>query len=166
MKHRAFYVLLSLATAALYLAMVLWSLPEITIEADGLRPFDLRPLGYSAAQAEAFLNALSGEGRVFYAQTQHWLDTLFPALLACWGVWTLWLFYTGPLRWVLIVLAVLGAGFDYAENTAVADLLSGFDADRAALASRWTVLKSLAATAVYAAILWAVGRWIWSRRRR
>lgn len=162
MKRRVFYILLSLATAALYLVMALWSLPEITAEADGLRPFDLRPLGYSAEAAEAFLNALSDEGRVFYAETQHALDTVFPALLLAWAGWTVWLLFTGPVRWALIALAVLGCVADYSENAAVARLLEGFEPGTASLAARWTLVKSGAATVVYLAVLWGAGRRLWA----
>ena len=163
MRHLALYALVSLATLALYLAMVLWTLPEIAAEADGLRPFDLRPLGYSVEAAQDFLNALSEEGRVFYAETQHGLDAVFPALLLVWGAWTIRLLFSGPLRWGLIALAVLGALADFGENAAVARLLDGFDADTAIQAARFTMAKSAAATVVYAAILWGVAALI--RRR-
>ncbi|MDU8926002.1 hypothetical protein RXV86_01255 [Alisedimentitalea sp. MJ-SS2] len=166
MVTRILYVFLTIATAALYLVMVLWSLPEITIEADGLMPFDLRPFGYSPQEAEAFLNALSDEGRVFYAETQHRLDMVFPLLLMAWGAWTVWLLYPAPINWLFIALAVLGCVFDLGENRAVAGLLEGFDAEAARAASRWTLAKSLAATTVYGAILWALGRKLWVRIKR
>ena len=166
MVNRILYVVLTVATAALYFVMVLWSLPEITIEADGLLPFDLRPFGYSVQDAEDFLNALSDEGRVFYTETQHRLDMVFPLLLAVWGAWTIWMLFSAPISWVFIVLAVLGCLFDLGENRAVSGLLEGFDAETAIAASRWTLAKSLAATAVYAAILWALGRKLWRRLRR
>ena len=163
MNRRIAYSLVSLATLGLYLVMTLWSLPEIQAEADGLRPFDLRPLGYSAAAAEDFLNALSEEGRVFYAETQHALDTVFPVLLLVWAGWTVWMLYPVPVAWLFIALAVLGGVADYAENATVARLLDGFDADLATRAARWTMVKSAAATVVYAAILWAAGRLVWRR---
>lgn len=163
MKWRIPYILVSLATLALYLAMALWSLPEIRVEADGLMPFDLRPFGYSPGAAEAFLNALSDEGRVFYAETQHAMDAVFPVLLLAWAGWTIWLLFHGPLCWGLIALALLGCVADYSENAAVARLLEGFDADLAVTASRWTMVKSAAAAVVYSAILWRVARLIWRR---
>ena len=166
MKYRIAYVALSLAVAALYLVMAVWSLPEIVAEADGLMPFDLRPFGYSAAAAEDFLNALSEEGRVFYAETQHGLDLFYPGLFLIWAVWTLWLLIRAPWVWGLMVLAALGCFADYSENAAVARLLEGFDADLAAAASRWTVVKSAAVSVVLLAILWALGRRLWRRSGR
>ncbi len=64
-----------------YLVMVLWSLPLLMADAGGLPAFDLRPAGYSHDEAQAFLAALSPEGRAFYLDVQQWLDTAYPALL-------------------------------------------------------------------------------------
>ncbi|WP_322865232.1 hypothetical protein U5922_002885 [Aquicoccus sp. G2-2] len=166
MTRPALYILLSLATAALYLTMVLWSLPEIAWNADGLRAFDLHPFGYTPAQAEAFLDALSEEGRAFYVRTQLALDMVFPLLLAVWMGWSVLALFRGPLRWVLIALAVLGCVADYAENIAVAQLLEGFNAGLAAEASRYTVTKSMASSVVYLAILCGAVRYAWRRLRR
>jgi hypothetical protein len=152
-------------TLALYLVMVLWSLPLISVEADGLMPFDLRPFGYSPDEAEAFLNALSEEGRAFYADTQHALDAAFPGLLAVVTGWAaLWLF-RGPAGAVLAVLAVGAAASDYMENAAVARLLEGFSPGEAMAASRWTIAKSAGATVVYAALLFGLIRAGWRRLR-
>lgn len=154
MTGRLPYVLLGLATLALYLAMAVWSLPTIRLEADGQMPFDLRPFGYSAQAAEDFLNALSDEGRVFYGEVQHRMDAVFPTLLLLWSGWTIGLLYRGPVRWGLIALALAGCIADYGENAAVARLLDGFDAETAQNAARWTMAKSAAATVVYLTILW------------
>lgn len=159
-----FWILFAL-TMALYLVMVLWSLPLITTEADGLMPFDLRPMGYSPDEAETFLNALSEEGRAFYADTQHKLDTVFPVALALLTGWTVLWLYRGPGGAILAGLAVLAAAADYMENGAVARLLDGFDPDVAIAASRWTMAKSTGASVVYAAILFGLIRGAWRRIR-
>ena len=44
------------AAMAIYIAMILWSLPVITEAAGGLAPFDMRPFGYTLADAQAFLS--------------------------------------------------------------------------------------------------------------
>ena len=152
------YLVLLAVTLALYLAMVLWSLPLITAEADGLRPFDLRPIGYSVAEAENFNNALSEEGRVFYLETQHWLDTLFPPLLAATLIWSAMLLWQGPLRWVTAGLAAVAAVADLMENATVARLLEAFDESAAAQANLWTLVKSASVTLVFVAILAALGQ--------
>lgn len=80
--HIVFWPVLA-ATLAVYLVMILWSLPLIQAEAGGLRPFDLRPLEYMQDEARAFPGALSETGRVFYPGTPHKLDTFFPV---CWRI--------------------------------------------------------------------------------
>ena len=83
MKSRrvAFWILL-VVTLAVYVVMINWSLPLIAERADGLRPFDLRPIGYDFDEAKAFLAALKPEGAEFYLGVQHKLDSIYPALLA------------------------------------------------------------------------------------
>jgi len=166
MKYRVLYIIVSVVTAGLYLTMTIWTMPEIAAEADGLMPFDLRPFGYSPEEAETFLNALSEEGRVFYAEVQHVLDTFFPAFLLIWAGWTVWLLFPGPLSWGLMALAAVGCVADYSENAAVAQLLAKFDPNVAVQAARWTIVKSVAASVVYLAIIWALVRWAWARFRR
>nr|WP_295461595.1 hypothetical protein [Mesorhizobium sp.] len=152
MRNLLFWLLVA-ATGAVYATMAVWSLPRISDAAGGLMPFDLRPFGYTEAEAREFLRRLSDEGRSFYLTVQHRLDLAFPALLAATLVWTA-LRLPPPgwraVRWVLIGAAVGGMVADYLENAAVAAMLSAApDAvavEQIAIASRWTVLKSLGAT--------------------
>lgn len=153
MTRHAPYILLSALTLGVYLVMVLWSLPAISAAAGGLPPFDLRPMGYDTTEARAFLEALTPEGRALYAGWQHRLDAVFPAALAIWSCWTLLKLLPRRLALVLCALALVASGADYAENAAVARLLEGFDPDTALAASRWTVIKSMASTVVYTAML-------------
>ncbi len=162
---RLIYIALLVATAALYLAMVLWSLPLITLEADGLQPYDLRPFGYSVEAAEEFNNALSDEGRVFYLETQHQLDALFPALLGASMVWTVALLWDGVARWGMAALALVAAIADYRENAAVARLLDAFSPALAQEANRWTLIKSASVSVLLLAILLALGLRLWRRYR-
>lgn len=154
-----------LATGAVYLTMVLWTLPRIAREAGGLMPFDLRPLGYSVAEARAFLAALSETGREVYLTVQHRLDLVFPGLLAL----TLGLAFhrlaPRPLALVLSAVVIAAAGFDYAENAAVAGLLTAQAPTDASIvtASRFTVLKSVCASVGFVALLGLLLRAGWSR---
>ena len=142
---RLYGLLLGLA-AANYLAMLLWSVPHLSAMAGGLRPFDLRLAGYTAAEARALLDALGAEGRAFYLNVQLRLDLPFPALFALCcavGLWRLGAGLARPLRLVLVSVPLLGAGFDYAENARVAAMLrDGRPPDAlVAAASRATVAK-------------------------
>ena len=125
LKWRAYWVLVVLMLA-LYLTMILWSLPFISENAGGLMPFDMRPAGYDLADVQEFLGVLTPNGKAFYLGIQHWFDTFYPAMLAA-------VLAVGGLgfargRWkmaayVLVGAAVAGAVADYVENAYVAQML-------------------------------------------
>ena len=120
------YWILFAVTLAIYGTMLAWSLPTVAALAEGLTPFDMRPGGYSFAEAEAFLTALSAEGASFYRDVQLRLDIVYPPLLAVTVGWAIW--WLLPADWglwrVLAVLpAVGGMVFDWMENNAINGLL-------------------------------------------
>lgn len=142
-----FYWILTAATLGVYLVMVLWTLPYIAQEANGARPFDLRPLGYSFDEARDFLSALSEQGRVFYLTVQHRLDIVYPVLMALWVTLTVRALtptWSRVVHFGIALLAAASAIFDYVENARVAVLLSGaaVTEDLVSAASQATVLKS------------------------
>jgi hypothetical protein len=155
-----------------YLTMILWTLPHLRQAAGGRLAFDLQPTGYQPAEARALVAALGAEGRAFYLNVQHRLDTAYPALLAVALALAFRLLARGCIVWALTALAVLAAAFDYLENMAVAVLLrAGPESISDAMvesASRWTQLKSSAASvALFALIILLVrAGWIWVRQRR
>lgn len=161
--NRAAYLVLTVATLAVYFVMIVWSLPKIASAAGGAMPFDLRPWGYTPNEAEAFLVALSSEGRAFYTDVQLRLDTLYPPLLALWTCASAARLFRGVLLWGLCCVAVVGMGADLAENAAVAHLLDGFDSAIARSAARWTVLKSAATTVALTGLLIGFGVWLWKQ---
>jgi len=157
------------ATLALYLVIVLWSLPIISNDANGLRPFDLRPMGYDREEARAFLSALGDIGLAQYAGVQRQLDTVYPYLLGATLTLAAWLLFS-PRRAILPgLLAVFGAFCDLQENVAVADLLvlgaNGIDEEVVSIASLFTTLKSMATSIVMVTLLIATGVRIWQRMR-
>jgi hypothetical protein len=166
MRRILFWAII-LATGAVYLTMVLWSLPTIARMAGGIQPFDMRPTGYSVEEARAFLAALGDEGRVFYRDVQHWLDLAFPGLFALALILAFLRLAPRVLALVLSAVAVASAGFDWAENAAVAGLLTTPDPTDAAImmASRMTLLKSVSVTVAMTALL-LLGLWAGWRRWR
>lgn len=156
-----------IAAGALYAVMAVWSGPYLMTEADGLRMFDMRPLGYSQAEARAYLDALSEEGRVFYLTVQQRLDLVYPALLALSFVAGFVWLARGLLRWVLIALAVVGAAGDYMENLLVAGMLRAdhVPGGMVAQASLATMVKSGAVTLCFVALLGLGLRALWRRWR-
>ena len=166
---RFLYWVVFAAGAATYAAMLLWTLPEIQDAAGGLVPFDMRPFGYSHAEALEFLAALNPQGLALYLGPQKWLDLAFPALL---GIFLAWSFVRlGPgiaPRAFLVVAALSVTAFDYLENIRVrAMLLAGPDATTEAMswaASLATLVKSGLVTfcliALLALVLWRGWRWL------
>lgn len=154
------------SAAAIYIVMVLWTLPAISQAAGGLRPFDTRPGGYTLPEAQAFLTALTPEGRSLYLDVQQRLDLAYPLLLAtalASGMVMLAPTALGRARWLLAILPVPGAAFDYLENLMVGGMLrlNKIDAEGVGVASLFTLLKSaftslamtvFLALAVYAAV--------------
>lgn len=166
---RPFWLLFAL-TLAIYLVMVGWSLPKIAADAGGLVAFDLRPAGYSHEEARAFLTMLSAEGTDFYLDVQHRLDLAYPALLAAtlfFAVLLLTPARWGWLRWLLALVAVPAAVFDYLENGAVASMLEagagGLTAEMVEAASFYTRLKSLFGALSMTIVLVLLGIWTWRR---
>ncbi|WP_456391219.1 hypothetical protein [Profundibacter sp.] len=146
---RLIFWLMFAVMMGVYMTMVLWSGPKLMADAGGLMMFDMRPAGYSLAEAQAFMAALSDEGRAFYLNVQQMLDSAYPALFAVVMVMAFSSLFTGLPRWVAMALALAGAGFDYMENAAVAVMLragDGLNEAMVASASQWTVLKSGAVT--------------------
>ncbi len=130
---------LPLATLACYLLLMVWLAPLLLAQSAGGIPFDLRPMGYDLAAAQAYLATLTPVGAALYLGPIRLMDTVCPILLTL----TLCL----PLRgrselWFLPALAF--GLFDLAENVAVARLLqAGTDvqAQAVALASAFTQAK-------------------------
>jgi len=158
------------AMLAIYGVMVGITLPRIAAEAHGLLPFDLRPLGYTPAEATTFLTGLSATGVDIYRSIQHKLDIAYPALLTLTLALTIVL--TAPprwrgARWIVALIAVPSMVFDYLENAAVGQMLSMppgmVPPQLVETASQWTVLKSASgAVAMVLALLLVIG-WFYRR---
>ena len=125
MQRIAFWGLVGVALAV-YALMLTWSLPTVSSAAGGLTPFDMRPGGYSLADANAFLTALSAAGADFYRTVQQRLDIVYPALIAL----TLGLSIAkllprgmGYWQWLAALVAVPIAVCDYLENHWVAVMI-------------------------------------------
>ncbi len=141
-------------TAINYAMMLVYSIPKLLSAADGLWPFDLRIMGYSVEDATQYVTTITPEGRLFYLEVQHMLDTFFPALFALTLMLTL--YRLAPKLPALYLFPVAGALFDYYENAAVAQILLTNAPDRGLveMASLLTGLKFAAIAISLLAILW------------
>ncbi|NRB16020.1 MAG: hypothetical protein HRU33_00215 [Rhodobacteraceae bacterium] len=167
-KYRQIYWGVFAAALGVYVTMIVWTLPGISQSAGGLLPFDLRPMGYSADEARAFLAALGTEGHALYTGPQRLLDMAYPALLGFVLIGALRHFYAkGWLLSLLVFVALAGMGADYLENMRVALLLAGDTSDLAiAAASRSTVMKSVLTSVATLAVLAGLIGATWRRWRR
>ena len=152
-------ILFGLGAMIIYLLMVLGTLRHLS-ELAMVLPFDLRPAGYSQADAAGLLDALGEAGRQYYLTKQIPLDTLYPALLALTLISTLrWRAARfGPTLMTRIggPLAILAAAFDYLENLGIVFMLlagAGADPKLVHAASIASILKSaLTSVAILAVI--------------
>lgn len=65
-KTGRFVLVLFLATQAIYLVMLLFTLPHLQQLAGGMKPFDLLPQGYDSNYASSFVEIIGDDGRTFY----------------------------------------------------------------------------------------------------
>lgn len=168
-RARIAYWAVFAAALAVYAAMVGWTLPAISRDAGGLSPFDMRPTGYSVAEARAFLAALGDEGRALYLGPQHWLDLVYPALLAVVLIGAVKVLIAP--RWLqfgLCLLALGGMAADYLENARVAAMLGGGPVPDALIlaANRATQVKAAATSAVMLAVCAGLALAAWKTWRR
>lgn len=155
-----------LMALAIYLTMILFTLPHIEA-ITGLRPFDMRPLGYSPADAATLLEALGPEGRAYYLGQQIPLDMLYPGLLAVTLVATgRWFGQkmpgSGLQRWGA-AFAVVAALCDYAENLGIIAMVTTSPQVPATLiyaSSTATVAKSALTTLAVMAVVVSGTRWV------
>jgi hypothetical protein len=164
---RASVWLVTLLMVAVWLAMLLVTMPHLETLTGGLKIFDMRPLGYTFDEAETLLTRLGYDGRIDYQYDQQTLDTFLPALVfltvSGWQIVLarkLAAINTRLPNWlmaVLIIVNLIGAMADYGENGAVRQMLvAGPDAlsqQMVDAASGMTLAKSLLNTLSYMLLL-------------
>ena len=172
-QHGSRILLFWCAAMLVYILMVFGSLAEIE-RITGVRAFDMRPTGYTYADALALISALGEDGRRVYLTMQIPLDTVYPALLAVSSASSLyWLSqsFGSTARWYRAVAAVayLAAIADYAENGLIVWMLNaGLGVPEALVeaASMASVGKSILSTVVFTTLLIAIAEFAIRRMRR
>ena len=86
------------ASGLLWAAMFFGPLAQLERLASDLMPFDIRPRGYTYAEARAFLEAIGQQGRRYYVSPELIIDTVYspPCGLAWAALW--WLTMPGRVR--------------------------------------------------------------------
>ena len=172
-QHGSRILLFWCAAMLVYCLMVFGSLAEIE-RITGFRAFDMRPTGYSYAEALALISALGEEGRRVYLAMQIPLDTVYPALLAISSASSLfWLSqsFGSTARWYQAVAAVayLAAIADYAENGLIVWMLDagpGAPEPLVKAASLASVSKSVFSTIVFTTLLIALAEFVIRKMRQ
>lgn len=146
---------LTLVTVAVYVVLV--SVGQMHLDTgDGQQPFDLRVLGYSAAEAQAYLDALHPVQVTFYGGILRLLDTAFPMLFG------LWLFLSARALdvrpHVLIWLGPAYALADLTENALIAQILKWHEAQVPADLVVWASAATQAKFVLLAVTLILLGR--------
>ena len=141
---------LFLLTMAIYLTMLSYTIPAVTIFSPQLPIFDLSPSGYSFNYAKELLTALGSEGRNIYLFTQLPLDFLYPALFSItYSLLLTWLlgktFPQNSKVYYFAFIPFLAGIFDYCENILIVKMINSFPELQAIVvksASTFTILKS------------------------
>lgn len=150
---------LAAATAAVYAVLVWIGVTRLMPEAGGQPPFDLRVMGYDMAQARAYLEALTDEGRRLWFGPIRWLDTVFPLLM---GTLLASLIWRLGRPWLSPVPFAYTAA-DLWENARVREMIdAGSDGLTSAMVEGASAVTQgkFALLAMSVALLWAV----WRRR--
>lgn len=163
--------LFGLAATGVYLLMIFGTLARIET-LSGLRPFDMRPGGYSAELANSLIDALGSSGRWYYLTRQIPLDLVYPALMALTLISLFKWFGSRDVSqkivrigiWVSIAAAIA----DYLENAGICVMILSWPEvsfNTVLAASVASIVKSgLTATAVLIVLL-GVGSWVFKMKR-
>lgn len=148
-------LILLVAAMIVYTFMMTVTIPAVSAEAHGLAIFDLRPGGYSTADAHTLLSTMTERGKWYYSHVQIPTDFLYPPLLGLFGAFALaWLRRRVRFPRVLILLPLAAALFDWLENITILFMLGGRDgAGVVRIASAFSVSKSVLTTIFMTALL-------------
>lgn len=148
-------------TMAVYLLMLLYTIPKVESFAPGIALFDLSPAGYSYQHAASLLEALGETGRSVYLYQQLPADFIYPGLFAIsYSLLLIWLFaksFKPESRvFYLAIVPVLGGFFDYLENVCIVLMIKSFpdlSQKLVAVASNFSMLKSIFTTGFFLLLL-------------
>ena len=159
---------------AVYLLMLLYTIPKVESFAPGRTLFDLSPSGYSYQYAKSLLESLGEQGRSVYLYQQLPADFLYPGLFAvsC-SLLLTWLFAksfkANSKMFYIAIVPALGGLFDYLENVSIVLMIKSFPGlsqGLVAIASIFTVLKSVFTIVFFFLLFVGCAAFLVSRLRR
>lgn len=146
------YVLTVLALNwIVYGYIIVVTIPTLMVFSNGLKPLDMRPMGYSHEYALNLFSKLGEEGRNYYLTRQIPIDMIYPALFACaYSILTVFLGKKAGLKQntalLLSVVPIFAGLFDYLENIGIILMINSFPVISIALSSAtniFSVVKSI-----------------------
>jgi hypothetical protein len=152
---------LFMATMAVYLTMLLYTLPAVERFVPEKALFDLSPAGYTYEYAVSLLEVLGPEGRSMYLYRQLPLDFIYPGLFAIsYSLLLTWVFGKGfaydSKIFYLSVIPFFGGLFDYLENICIIQIIKSYPTvphGMVNVSSTFTILKSAFTTAFFFLLL-------------
>jgi hypothetical protein len=153
-------MLFFLLSTAVYLVMLLITIPRVMSFSGGMKILDMMPTGYDAAYVNELFTKLGEPGRHAYLFSQIPFDLVYPALYGIGFCLVLAWFLKrlGKLNGFLFyfcILPVLAGFFDYCENFGIIAMLlkfPGIPANLVAVTNVFSILKS-GLTSIYFIIL-------------
>ncbi|MEJ2108693.1 MAG: hypothetical protein P8Z37_02045 [Acidobacteriota bacterium] len=166
-------LILFVVTLAVYLIMLLHTIPSVVQQAPELKLFDMSPYGYTTDYAEKLLTGMGPAGREDYLHLQLPIDFVYPGLFAItYTMMLIWLFkktFDAESKIFLMAFIPAVAGFfDYMENLGVMGMLHSYptvDPDVVHMASAFSVAKSAFTVAFYLLLLYGLLRFLLKRVR-
>lgn len=162
--------LFGLAAAGFYLLMVYGTLAHIET-LTGLRPFDMRPGGYSVELANSLIDALGIRGRWYYLTRQIPLDLVYPPLMAMTLIslfkWIGSRDVNHKLVRIGIWFSIAAAIADYLENAGICLMILSWpeiSANTVMAASVASIVKSGLTTTAVLILLFGFGSWAFERK--
>lgn len=153
-------LILFILTNAVYLIMLMITIPLVINFSEGMKLLDMMPAGYDAEYVRTLFNTLGEKGRHAYLFNQIPIDMIYPFLF---GVsYSLVLAYflnklnkLHGLLFYFCLLPIAAGLFDYLENVGIITMLTNnpdFSNSLATTTNIFTILKS-ALTTIYFVIL-------------
>lgn len=124
--YRKALIALTLATMVAYAVLIGLGSRYLFLGSEGLRPFDLRILGYTYADATTYIALLTPDQAALYVGPLRMLDTVFPILFGLWMGWVQWGITRNIHPWSRVIMLIAPAGFvmmDLAENALIAEMV-------------------------------------------
>ncbi len=156
-----------------YVLMLTVTIPKVMSFSEGMRLFDMMPMGYSPEYALSLLETLGDQGRDSYLYHQIPLDMIYPLLFAI--AYSLVLgYFLKKLKLLkkpyayLCLLPIIAGLADYLENFGIISLLKSYPdflATTVKITNYFTLIKSATTTTFFVVLIVLLVMWGISRLR-